>query len=401
MANPQLDRLQDYPFSRLATLLKDVDPPAGTRPIIMSIGEPQDSPPGFVPEILQREAAGWGRYPPAAGTPELRAAIAGWLTRRYALPEGAMTADGPFLPVAGTREALFQAALVALPPEKGGGRPVVLLPNPFYQVYVGASVMGGAEPVFVAADTASGFLPDYTAVDEATWKRVAMVYLCTPGNPQGAVASLDYLRTVLELCRRHGAVLVVDECYAEIYRDTPPPGGLQAAWSLRQGNGAADPFANLLVFHSLSKRSSAAGLRSGFVAGERRLIDLTSRLRQYGGASVPVPVMQASAALWADDTHVQAIRARYNASFDLAQAMLHNRFGFYKPEGGFFLWLDVGDGEAAARTLWGRAGVKVLPGRYLARGEGKDNPGARFIRVALVHDPATTREALGRLAEAL
>ncbi len=398
MLNPKLDRLQDYPFGRLATLIKDIAPPKGQTPIIMSIGEPQMNPPAFVPQILAREAAGWGRYPPPYGSPELRQAIAQWITRRYALPPGTIDQNKNLFPVAGTREALFQAALVCVPQDKNG-TPIVMLPNPFYQVYIGAAVMSNAEPFYVDCVAENNFLPDLHSIDTATWQRTALVYLCTPTNPQGAVASLDYIKQALELCRRHDAFLIVDECYAEIYRDTPPAGGLQAAMEMHEGKG--DPFANLLVFHSLSKRSSAPGLRSGFVAGDVKAIDLISRLRSYGGASMPQPIMAASTALWQDEEHVRNIRAHYNECFDVAQQILHNRFGFFKPDGGFFLWLDVGDSEHATRELWGKAGVKVLPGAYVARGEGAHNPGRRYIRVALVHDVATTKKALSRLAEVL
>jgi N-succinyldiaminopimelate aminotransferase len=398
MVNPKLDLLQDYPFARLAKLIADLQPPADKKPIIMSIGEPQLNPPAFVPEILQREALGWGRYPAPAGTPELRQAIADWLTRRYELPAGTINADRQVFPVAGTREALFHTALAVVPEQKGGGRPVVLAPNPFYQVYIGAGTISGAETRLLECTRESAFLPDLDAVDEATWQRTALVYVCTPANPQGAVASLDYLINALKLCRKHGAVLAVDECYAEIYRDQKPAGGMQAAMALK---GSGDPFANLMVFHSLSKRSSSPGLRSGFVAGEARLIELMNRLRSYGGASVPSPIMAASTALWRDEKHVEEVRAHYNACFDIAQQFLHNRFGFYKPAGGFFLWLDVGDSEAATRKLWGEAAVKVVPGLYLAKGEGEHNPGRRYIRVALVHDIETTREAMRRMADVL
>ena len=398
MVNPKLDLLQDYPFARLAKLIADLTPPADKKPIIMSIGEPQLNPPAFVPEILQREALGWGRYPAPAGTPELRQAIADWLTRRYALPAGTVNADRHVFPVAGSREALFHTSLAVVPEQKGGGRPVVLAPNPFYQVYIGAGVMSGAETVLLECTQDSGFLPDLDAVDEATWKRTALVYICSPANPQGSVASLDYLIHALELCRKHDAVLVLDECYAEIYRDRKPAGGLQAALALK---APGEIFANLLVFHSLSKRSSSPGLRSGFVAGDAKLIELVNRLRSYGGASVPAPVMAASTALWRDEKHVEDVRARYNACFDIAAQFLHNRFGFYRPDGGFFLWLDVGDSEAATRKLWGEAGVKVVPGLYLAKGESEKNPGRRYIRVALVHDIETTREAMQRMAAVL
>jgi succinyldiaminopimelate transaminase len=398
MLNPKLDRLQEYPFGRLAALIKDIEPPKGETPIIMSIGEPQMNPPAFVPQILAKEAAGWGRYPPPLGTPELRQAIAHWITRRYKLPPGTIDQNRNLFPVVGTREALFQAALVCVPQDKHG-TPIVMLPNPFYQVYIGAAVMSNAEPLYLDCVAENNFLPDFDSIDEATWRRTALVYLCSPTNPQGAVASLDYIQHALELCRKHDAFLIVDECYAEIYRDREPAGGLQAAMALHAGKG--DPFANLLVFHSLSKRSSAPGLRSGFVAGDVKAIELISRLRSYGGASMPQPIMVASTALWQDEEHVRNIRAHYNECFDVAQQILHNRFGFFKPDGGFFLWLDVGDSEQATRDLWGKAGVKVLPGAYVSRGEGEDNPGKRYIRVALVHDVATTRKALSRLAQVL
>ena len=348
---------------------------------------------------MAREAAGWGRYPPPGGTPELRQAIADWLTRRYGLPAGMVDVARHLLPVAGTREALFDAATVVVA-QPGAGKPALaLLPNPFYQVYVGAAVVNGAEPHFLPADRRTGFLPDFNAVDAPTWARTALVYLCTPANPQGAAASLGYLKDLITTARRHGAVVAIDECYAEIYRETAPPGGLQAAKDLYDGKG--DPFANVLVFHSLSKRSSAPGLRSGFVAGDARLIELIARLRSYGGSSIPLPIMTASAALWREEKHVAAVRARYNANFDAAAQVLHNRFGFFRPAGGFFMWLDVGDGERATRALWEKGAVKVLPGRYLARGEGEANPGRNFVRVALVHDLDITREALQRVAAIL
>ena len=398
MVNPALEQLQEYPFGRLANLIKDLTPPVGVQPIVMSIGEPQDQPPPFVPEILAREAVGWGRYPPPAGTPELRQAIADWLTRRYNLPAGMLDAARHLFPVAGTREALFDAATVVVDPAT---RSIVLLPNPFYQVYVGAAVVNGAQPQFLPAERRNGFLPDFSLVSEATWKRTALVYLCTPANPQGATASLDYLKELIATARRHGAVVAIDECYAEIYRDTPPAGGLQAARELHGAGASGDPFANVLVFHSLSKRSSAPGLRSGFVAGDARLIEMVARLRSYGGSSIPTPIMTASAALWREEKHVAVVRARYNANFEAAAQILHNRFGFFRPAGGFFLWLDVGDGERATRALWEKGALKVLPGKYLSRGEGEANPGRNFVRVALVHDLPTTREAMQRFAAIL
>ncbi len=395
MRNPRLERLTDYPFRRLAALLEGVAP--GGEPLVLSIGEPRRAPPAFVAAELAANADGWGRYPPLAGTGALRAAIAAWLRRRYRLPDSMLDADRHVLPLAGTREGLFQAALLCCGDGAGRGRPpVVLLPNPFYQVYAGAAVMAGAEPVFVPATAATGFLPDFAALAPEVLERTALAYLCSPANPQGAVAEAERLRAAVTLARRHDFVLAADECYSEIYDAAPPPGALAACAAL---GGGLD---NVLVFNSLSKRSGAPGLRSGFVAGDPGLIAAFQRLRAYGGAAVPLPVQAASAALWADEAHVEAGRAHYRAAIDAAEAVLAGRFGFRRPPGGFFLWLAVGDGESAAHRLWAEAGLKVLPGAYLAR-EGPDgvNPGAAYIRVALVDDAATITRAMTRLVRVL
>jgi len=263
-------------------------------------------------------------------------------------------------------------------------------------VYVGAAVMSRAEPVYLSATPETGFLPDLGALDIETLKRTALAYICSPANPQGTIASLDYLKTALELARKYDFVLAVDECYAEIYDAAPPPGALEAAGQL---GGALD---HLLVFHSLSKRSSAPGLRSGFVAGDADLIAKLKTLRNYGGATMPVPLLAASAALWRDEAHVRTNRDLYRQKFDIADKLLSGQFGYYRPEGGFYLWLDVGDGEAAAKKLWGQAGVKVIPGAYLARLDRDGfNPGIPYIRVALVQEPGTIGDALSRIRDTL
>jgi Aspartate/tyrosine/aromatic aminotransferase len=396
MLNPRLDALSDYPFDHLRALLRGVEPPAGLAQHWLSVGEPRHAPPDIVAETIARNAGDWGRYPPIEGTPAFRAAVAGWLARRYDLPPGLLDADTHVLPVAGTREALYLIAQVAVPERKAGLPPAVLMPNPFYQVYYGGAAMSGAEPVYLPATAATGFLPDLDAIDPATLERTALLYLCSPANPQGACTSLDLLKQAVTLARRHDFVLVVDECYAEIYDAEPPAGALEACAALGEG------FANVLVFHSLSKRSSVPGLRSGFVAGDAALVAAFRRLRSFGGAAQPLPVLAAATALWEDETHVTASRALYRAKFDLASELLGNRFGFFRPAGGFFLWLDVGDGEAATRRLWAEAGVRVLPGAYLAKANSVgDNPGARFIRVALVDQPAATEDALTRITRNL
>jgi N-succinyldiaminopimelate aminotransferase len=397
MLNPALEALTDYPFDRLRALLDPITPPAGLKPLVLSVGEPRHPPPEMVRAIIDREHAAWNRYPPVDGTEAFRQAVAQWLTRRFELPQGFVDPARHILPVAGTREALFLIANVGVPPAAAGGTPpAVLMPNPFYQVYLAAAALHGAEPVFVPATRETGFLPDLTDLPEALLARTAMLYVCSPANPQGAAADPAYLEAAVQLARRHGFTLVVDECYAEIYDRAPPAGVLAACAALGAG------MENVLTFHSLSKRSSVPGLRSGFVAGDARLIAAFRRLRAFAGATLPLPVLAASAALWQDEAHVEENRRLYQAKFDLAERLLGERFAFYRPAGGFFLWLDVEDGEAAARTLWQRAALRVLPGAYLARPEPSgDNPGRRYIRMALIDDLAATEDALRRLKDAL
>lgn len=396
MLNPRLSSLPDYPFDRLRALLDGIDPPSGTRPMVMSVGEPRHTPPPMIAEIIADSADLWGRYPPGDGTPELRAAVARWLTRRYGLADGAVDPDRHVLAVSGTREALYLVSALAVPESKGGGRPVVVMPNPFYHVYGGAAAVSGAEPVFLPATPETGFLPDITRLDEETLARTALYYFCSPANPQGAVAGLEILTSAIRLAREFDFVLVADECYAEIYDSEPPPGALEAC--ARLGDG----FDNVLVFHSLSKRSSAPGLRSGFVAGDEKLIRPFRTLRNYVGPQVPMPTLAASAALWGEETHVEENRRLYRAKFDIAADILAGRFGFYRPAGGFFVWLDVGDGEEAAKRLWTEAGIRVLPGAYMGRDDvAGANPGDAFIRLALVDDSETTTEALGKLVKVL
>jgi N-succinyldiaminopimelate aminotransferase len=400
MINPRLEALSDYPFARLAALIQSVTPPADLAPIVLSVGEPQTPMPAFAREIIANEVAGWSKYPPNQGAADLCAAAAGWLERRYRIPAGVLDPARHVLPTAGSKEGVYVIGTVAVPPQKAGQQPAVMIPNPFYQVYLGAARLTGAEPVFVDAHAGNGFLPDYHLIDEATWKRTALVYFCSPANPQGAMASLPYLQRLIELCRRHDAVLAIDECYAEIYNAAPPPGGLEACLAMDE-TGGRDPFRNVAVFHSLSKRSSAAGMRSGFVAGDPRIVQMMVRWKTYGGTQIPLAIQAASAALWREEPHAVATREFYRRNFAVAQQILHNRFRYFTPDGGFFLWLDVGDGEAATRKLWQEGHVKVLPGGYLANGNGKDNPARSYIRVALVHDEATTREAIGRIARVL
>ncbi|KAF0116199.1 MAG: dapC [Rhodospirillaceae bacterium] len=403
--NERFALLTDYPFERLRALLEGITPPPSP-PVVMSIGEPQHPPPPFVRDLLDASSALWGRYPPMNGTPEFRVAATDWLTRRFALPAGFLDPDRHVLPVAGTREALYLIAHLVVPRRKGSARPTVLIPNPFYQVYVGAAVMAGAEPVYVPSGRQSGFLPDFTLFDPKilqrtpydpdTLNRTALAFLCTPANPQGSVADLEYLKQAITLARRYDFVLAVDECYSEIYDSIPPPGVLHACADL------GGDLTNVVVFHSLSKRSSVPGLRSGFVAGDPDIIAAFARLRAYGGAATPLPVMAAATALWQDEVHVAENRTLYRAKMTAAERLLGGRFGLCRPAGTFFLWLKVGDGEATARALFQKAGIRVLPGAYLARPDSTGvNPGRHYIRVALVHDLDTTVWALERLRDIL
>lgn len=396
MINPRLGSLTDYPFQRLARLLAPVAPPAGRAPIDLSIGQPMHATPGLLTDVLHANAHLWGRYPPVNGTPAFREAAVAWLTRRYRLPEGALDPDRHVLPVAGTKEALFLIAQAVMPERKAGRQPVVLLPNPFYNVYLGAAAIAGAEPVLLSVSAETYYLPALDALTPDLLDRTAAFYLCSPANPQGRAAELDYLQRLVTLAREHRFLLIVDECYSEIYTERPPAGGLEAAATL---DGRFD---GVLVCHSLSKRSSAAGLRSGFVAGDPEILAGFAHLRRYGAAVQPLPVLAAATALWQDEEHVTANRTLYRQKFDLADDRLAGRFGHYRPDGGFFLWLRVGDGEAAARRLWSEAAIKVLPGAYLGRPDRTGhNPGAEAIRVALVHDLATTEAALADLTETL
>jgi N-succinyldiaminopimelate aminotransferase len=396
MLNPRLEALSDYPFRRLATLLAPIEPPRGRTPVDLALGQPMHPIPRLMIEALRANEHLWGRYPPVNGTPEFREAAAAWLTRRYRLPAGTLDADRHVLPVAGTKEALFMIAQAVMPERKAGRQPAVLLPNPFYNVYLGAAVMAGAEPVLLSVDAKTSYLPRLEDLSRDLLERTAAFYICSPANPQGVAADLDYLKRLIELARAHGFLLIVDECYAEIYTGSPPRGALEVAVAL---DGSLD---SVLVCHSLSKRSSAAGLRSGFVAGDPRILAGFTRLRSYAAAVQPLPVLAAATALWQDEDHVVANRELYREKFDLTDDRLGRRFGYYRPDGGFFLWLKVGDGETAARRLWAEAAIKVLPGGYIGRPDADGyNPGSGAIRVALVHDLATTDAALADLVATL
>jgi len=390
MAFPErFANLPEYAFPRLRALLDHH--PAGGDTIAMTIGEPRHAMPPFLAEVLMGAIGGFARYPANEGTPALLQSIADWVARRY----GVSLAPDRLMALNGTREGLFNAALALSPEQKNGQRPAILTPNPFYQVYAVAALAAGAEPVYVPATAATGHLPDYASLPPALLDRVTIAYLCSPANPQGAVASFDDWAALLHLAEKHDFRIFADECYAEIYRDAPPPGILEVAQAI-----GADP-ERVVSFHSLSKRSNLPGLRSGFVAGGPQSIRAIRQLRAYAGAPLPEPLQAVAAAAWADETHVAASRALYRQKYAIADAVFAGLNAYQPPQAGFFLWLAVNDGEAAALKLWRETGVRVLPGAYLSREVNGENPGAGYIRVALVASQEETRRGLMLLRDCL
>jgi N-succinyldiaminopimelate aminotransferase len=390
MAFPErFSNLPEYAFPRLRALLDHHQP--GGDPLSMSIGEPRHPMPTFVGEILQQTLDGFARYPANDGTPDLLAAISGWLRRRY----GVDVAEARLMALNGTREGLFNAAVALGPERKNGQTPVVLIPNPFYQVYAVAALTIGAEPRFLPATAETGHLPDFTVLDPALLDRTTIAYLCSPANPQGTVASRDYWKALLALAEQHDFRIFADECYCEIYRGAPPPGILEVAQEV-----GADP-ERVLSFHSLSKRSNLPGLRSGFVAGGSESIRRVRQLRAYAGAPLPGPLQAVAAAAWNDEAHVAESRAMYQRKYAIADEVFADLPGYMPPTAGFFLWLPVEDGEAATLKLWRETGVRVLPGAYLSRDAEGGNPGAGYIRVALVAPENETRRGLTLLRDCL
>jgi N-succinyldiaminopimelate aminotransferase len=378
--NGRLELLAAYPFERLALLKAGVTPPAKLPHIAMSIGEPKHTPPAFVIDALRASLAKLDSYPVTAGLPEMRAACAGWLERRFRL-DGKVKADTMVLPVNGTREALF-SFVQAVVSADASPRPVVAMPNPFYQIYEGAALLAGAEPVFLNTVKANRFQPDLEAVAPEIWKRCEVLFLCSPGNPTGAVLSLDYLRQALALADKHDFVIASDECYAELYRDeaVPPPSLLEAA--LASGH---DSFERCVVFHSLSKRSSVPGLRSGFVAGDPAILKRYLLYRTYHGCAMPVPTQIASIAAWSDDAHAANNRALYREKYRQVLPILAPVLDVVQPDGGFYLWADVPhDDETFTRDLFATQNLTILPGSYLARDTRAGNPGKRRVRISLV-----------------
>ena len=388
--NPGMHTLQAYPFERLRALTEGV-PRSNHPPIALTIGEPQHAPPSSVVTVLGNALGSINKYPATMGSLELRETIADWLCGRFSL--AGVDAHRQVLPVNGTREALFAIAQALVTP----GQPErVICPNPFYQIYEGAALLAGTTPLFVPATKATGFLPDFSVLGPEHWEQCELLYLCTPGNPSGAVMPLDDLQALIRLAKEHNFVIASDECYSEIYPDeaNPPAGLLQAAAAM--GN---HDFEHCLVFHSLSKRSNLPGLRSGFVAGDANIIDAFLRYRTYHGCAMPEHHQQASIAAWRDETHVVANRASYAQKFDAVVPILKPYLEVVAPEAGFYLWPHTPySDEQFALNLLAQGNVAVLPGRYLGREVNGLNPGAQHVRIALVAELENCVSAAERIA---
>lgn len=377
--NPDLERLQPYPFERLHALLQGCTPPANRDHINLGIGEPRHPTPRVLLDAMISHAHGLGTYPVTRGGPALRKSVCQWLSRRFAVPAELLDPDRHVIPVSGTREALFSMAQAVVDRSRN---PLVCMPNPFYQIYEGAALLAGAEQRFLNCTRENGYLPDPDSIPADDWARCQMLYICSPGNPSGAVYPVHLVQRLLQLADEHDFIIVADECYSELYPDeTNPPHGLL---QICAETGRHD-FRRCVVFHSLSKRSNAPGLRSGFVAGDAAVLEQYLRYRTYHGCALPEQVQAASIAAWGDEQHVQENRAAYREKFDAVLDILDGVLDVERPDAGFYLWprTPVADTDFA-RELYTREHVRVLPGSYLSRQSDGINPGSGHVRIALV-----------------
>ena len=389
MLNPDLDRLKPYPFEQLKQLFAGVTPPADLTPIPLSIGEPQHAPPPEVLEALTAHRDLLAKYPTTKGTQALRETIADWANRRFRLNRRPLDAETEVIPVNGTREAIFAAVQAAC--DRSADKPLVVMPNPFYQIYEGAALMAGLTPHYLPIDATGQ--PDYRAVSDTVWQQTQFVFVCTPGNPTGTPLNANTLAFLINKATQYGFWLASDECYSEIYRDSPPEGILQVAHDM----GLPD-YDRVIAFHSLSKRSNLPGLRSGFVAGDARLLGPFLTYRTYHGCSMSLAVQEASVVAWSDESHVEANRAAYRQKFKDAARLLDGILPIHDPGAGFYLWVKTPVAcDRFARELYAKTGVTVLPGQYLGRAVDGVNPGAGFVRMALVAEPTTCATALQRI----
>ena len=386
----RFSNLPAHAWPRLRALL---DVHEGGGPLIqMTIGEPKHAFPAWVTDVITQNAAGFNSYPPNDGSPELKEAIVGWIKRRYGVQMDAAT---EVMALNGTREGLYNAVIALCPETKNGKKPAILMPNPFYQVYMIGAISGASDPIMVPATAETGHLPDFHSLPEDVLQRTTAAYICSPANPQGAVADREYWTNLIALAEKYDFKIFADECYSEIYRDTPPVGALEVAQALGTDRN------RIVIFHSLSKRSNLPGLRSGFVASGPDSIREIKQLRNFSGAPLPLPLQQAAAAVWNDEEHVEENRRLYAEKYDIADRIFGNVPGYVSPEAGFFLWLPVENDEEAAVKLWRETGVKVLPGSYLAQDVDGENPGQKYIRVALVAPKDETARGLDLIRDCL
>ncbi len=384
--NYNINKFSEYPFTRLRNLLSKDIKTKETKILDLSIGQPHHKFPSFVKKILSSENSKWSLYPPIKGLPVLRNAYLKWLQKRFNLKRPFFN-DENILPLSGTREGLFSISL-ALSVKQ------IIVPNPFYQVYLGASLFNNVPLVFLNTGQKENYLLDLEKLQNKIKNKTSLIYFCNPSNPQGKCAPSDYLKKLINLVRKNNSILVLDECYIDIYTGKKPVGGIQVC----QENGKS--LRNILIFHSLSKRSNLAGLRSGFVVGDKNILYLFSKLRGYSAPTIPVPIQTLSAKLWSDEKHVEESRKNYNIKFNYADKVLGSFNCYRRPEAGFYLWMNVGNGERFAKELYKNFSLKVMPGKYLSEGK-KNNPGKAFVRVSLVHSNNKSKEAINKIARQL
>ncbi len=382
--NHNIEKISEYPFSRLRELLSKEKNNKKNNILDLSIGQPYHKFPPFVKTILYKENAKWGLYPHIKGIPILRESYLKWLKKRFNLKRS-FFGDQNIMPLSGTREGLFSISLVLLVKQ-------IIVPNPFYQVYLGASLFQNLPIVLMNADIKENYLFDLDTLQYRIKNKPSLIYFCNPSNPQGKCASENYLKKLINVVRKHNSVLVLDECYTDIYTEKKPIGGIQVCEKTRDG------LKNILIFHSLSKRSSVAGLRSGFVVGDKNIIKLFSKLRSYSSPTIPIPIQILSSKLWSDEKHVKDSRSMYKVKFEYADKVLSKYSCYQKPDAGFYLWLNVGNGEKFAQALYRNYSLKVMPGFFLSKGKYK-NPGKNFVRVSLVHNITKCKGAIDQIAK--
>jgi aspartate/methionine/tyrosine aminotransferase len=389
--NENLSLLNDYPFQRLNNLLKNIPPPNNAKEIILSIGEPKHKPPNFIKNIINKNYSGWAKYPPTLGMEKLNIASINWLNRRFNLSKKFLNHKDNIVQLAGTREGLFNIALALNPSKKNNAKPVILIPEPFYQVYAGACRISGAEPIFVGSFKENNFIPSFSSIEKKILKRTSLIYVCSPSNPEGSALNLTEWKNLISLARRYNAALIVDECYTDIYIKNKPLGVLEACKKLNTD------LSNIISFHSLSKRSNVPGIRSGFAVGDKHLIQNFKKLRHYCAGQQPLPIQEVATALWNDDVHSDKNRKLYAKKFQLAREIFKNNKDFYMPDGGFYIWLKVGNGEKITKELWKQKKIKVMPGAFLS----KLHSSKAYIRIALVSNIKDTKSALKDISDIL